>query len=75
MTREEVKYAVMVKALQAKFTQHEQLKKLLLSTGDRKIVENTTFDYDWGCGKDGTGKNLLGLALMEVRGQLRKGEI
>ena len=73
--REEVKYGIMVKVLQAKFTQHENLKKILLSTGDRKIIENSPSDYTWGCGKSGKGKNWLGLALMEVRNQIRKREI
>ena len=62
----------MVKALQAKFSQHKKLRSVLLGTGDRKIIENATHDSVWGCGKDGLGQNLLGKALMEVRGQLRK---
>ncbi len=65
----------MVKVLQAKFTQHDRLKKLLKGTGDRKIIENTTFDNVWGCGKHGDGQNLLGKALMEVRAQLKDGTI
>ncbi len=51
----------------AKFTQHEDLKKKLLDTGDYKLVEHTKNDNIWGDGGDGTGKNLLGKCLMEVR--------
>ena len=36
-----VKLDVMYKALLAKFLQHERLRQLLLSTGDRKLIEHT----------------------------------
>jgi ribA/ribD-fused uncharacterized protein len=46
----------------------------LLSTGNQLIVENSPVDYYWGCGADGSGKNMLGKILMEVREILRKEE-
>jgi ribA/ribD-fused uncharacterized protein len=52
--------------------QHDDLTKLLLSTGDAKLVEHTTNDSYWGDGGDGSGKNMLGQILMEVREQLKK---
>ncbi len=58
-------------ALRAKFTQHEDLKKILLGTEDRELIEDSADDYQWGCGKDGTGQNLLGKALVEIRAELR----
>ena len=43
----------------------------LLKTGDEcYIVENSTRDYYWGCGKDKTGKNRLGVLLMMLRSYL-----
>lgn len=69
---EEVKYEVMKKALMAKFQQHTSLKELLLSTGDEEIAEDSPYDAIWGLGKDGTGKNLLGRALQEVRQYLKE---
>jgi ribA/ribD-fused uncharacterized protein len=57
-------------ALRAKFTQHQNLKELLLSTGDAKIVEASPTDSYWGNAtrRDGTeGFNKLGLLLMEIR--------
>ena len=62
----------MHRALTAKFTQHKDLRDLLLSTGSVNIVEDTaqSGDYLWGIGADGTGRNLLGLALMKVRLEL-----
>lgn len=70
---ESVKVGVMRAAVLAKFSQHEELRELLLSTGDARIVEHTENDDYWGDGGDGSGKNMLGRLLMEVREQLRAG--
>jgi ribA/ribD-fused uncharacterized protein len=59
--------------LQAKFTQQEDLRELLLSTGSVRLVETATVDNAvnrlWG-EVNGVGKNLLGVLLMELRAQL-----
>ncbi|QDU97792.1 NADAR family protein [Lignipirellula cremea] len=68
---ESAKVNVMREAVFAKFTQHEELRELLLSTGDAKIVEHTENDDYWGDGGDGRGKNMLGRVLMDVRQALR----
>lgn len=68
---EQVKDEIMKKAVLAKFSQNEEIKRVLLSTGKEIIVENTSNDYYWGCGKDKSGKNMLGIILMEVREILR----
>lgn len=68
---EEVKDDVMRKAVIKKFETHKDIRELLLSTGDEELVENTRDDYYWGCGTDGSGKNMLGKILMEVREKLR----
>ncbi|HEY1172645.1 MAG TPA: NADAR family protein [Verrucomicrobiae bacterium] len=70
---EAVKENLMREALLAKFTQHADLKALLLSTGDAQIVEHTPSDAYWGDGADGCGKNRLGILLMEIRQKLREG--
>lgn len=67
---ESVKLDVMRKAVYAKFTQHDALRELLLSTGESRIVEHTAKDAYWGDGGDGRGQNMLGRILMEVRTQL-----
>jgi N-glycosidase YbiA len=67
---EAVKDDVMREAVLAKFTQHPQLRNLLLSTGDAEIVEHTENDAYWGDAGDGSGKNMLGRILVEVRRQL-----
>ena len=69
---ESVKVEVMRKAVRAKFTQHRELKELLLSTGEAKLVEHTSRDPYWGDGGDGSGKNMLGRILMEIRAGLNQ---
>jgi ribA/ribD-fused uncharacterized protein len=68
---ESVKDDIMREAVLAKFTQHPDLLKLLLATGDAHLVEHTPRDAYWGDGGDGSGKNRLGEILMQVRDQLR----
>lgn len=69
---EEVKDDVMRRAIRRKFEFHAELRDLLLSTGDEEIIENAPSDYYWGCGADGSGKNMTGVILMEVRSELRR---
>lgn len=69
---ESVKESVMLAALRAKFTQHDDLRALLLGTGDARLVEHTANDAYWGDGGDGSGKNRLGQILASVREELRK---
>ncbi len=69
---EEVKDDVMRRAVLRKFESHANIRELLLSTGEQLLVENAPNDYYWGCGKDGSGKNMLGRVLMEVRAELRR---
>lgn len=68
---EQVKDDIMRKAVLEKFKQNGEISSILLSTGKEIIVENTIDDYYWGCGKNGNGKNMLGIILMEVREILR----
>ena len=55
--------------LHYKFTQHEDIKKVLLSTGNRNIIENSKLDGYWGNFND--GQNKLGKMLMLLRSELR----
>ena len=67
-----VKDDVMRRAIRAKFDAHDDIRTLLLSTCDREIIEDSPVDYYWGCGADKTGKNMLGILLMELRGIYRQ---
>jgi N-glycosidase YbiA len=64
---ENVKDDIMRKAVLAKFKTHRDIRDILLSTANQEIVENAPNDYYWGCGADGSGKNMLGKILMEIR--------
>ena len=66
-----VREAVMLEGLRAKFSQHPDLADLLLSSGDRILVEHTQNDTYWGDGGDGTGKNRLGHLLMQIRAEIQ----
>lgn len=68
---EQVKDEIMMKAVLQKFTTHSDIRDILISIGNEEIIEETTDDYYWGCGTTGTGKNMLGKILMEVRSLLR----
>lgn len=69
------KFQRMKGILMAKFTQHTDLKELLLSTGESRLVEVATVDNAvnrlWG-EVNGKGKNKLGELLMEVRQEIRE---
>jgi ribA/ribD-fused uncharacterized protein len=67
---ERVKIGIMREAVEAKFRQHDELRALLLATGDAKLVEHTDNDSFWGDGGDGRGRNQLGQVLMDVRAAL-----
>ena len=68
---EQVKDEIVFRAVLCKFQIHLDIREILLSTGGEDIIENAPNDYYWGCGKDGTGKNQLGLTLMRVRETLK----
>lgn len=69
------KFHRMKNILMAKYTQHPELRELLESTGDKRLVESATVDNEvnrtWG-EVNGKGKNMLGVLLMEVREELRQ---
>ncbi|MES3022652.1 MAG: NADAR family protein [Pseudomonadota bacterium] len=67
---EAVRDDVMLRVLEAKFTQHADLSDILLSTHGVRLVEHTRNDRYWGDGGDGTGRNMLGQLLEKVRTHL-----
>lgn len=70
----EIKFDRMRRVLAAKFTQHPHLKKLLVETGDKRLIEagttNNAVNRLWG-EVNGVGQNMLGVMLMELRQKLR----
>lgn len=77
------KYGIVVRGNLAKFSQNPELFDFLDSTGDSVLVEGSPYDSIWGVQlalddpriqnpNEWRGENLLGLALMEVRDELRR---
>lgn len=64
---ERMKDAIMYQVVYEKFSQHEDLGKVLIDTGTTPIVENALHDPYWGWGSSQTGVNRLGKILMAVR--------
>jgi hypothetical protein len=66
----EIKFDRMRRVLRAKFTQHPDLRALLVQTGDKRLVEagsvNNAVNRLWG-EVNGVGQNMLGQMLMELR--------
>jgi N-glycosidase YbiA len=70
----ETKLKTMETCLRLKFSQHTDLKKMLVNTGDAKLIEHTSKDAFFGDGGDGTGANHLGELLMILRDEIRNQE-
>lgn len=66
-----VKTVYMTRAVYTKCKAHPEIAEKLLATGDKKLVENSQYDYFWGCGRDRRGDNQYGKVLMNVREKLR----
>lgn len=69
---DDIKIGVMKRILFAKADQHEYVRRKLIETGDRILVENSWRDDFWGWGPNRDGENMLGKLWMEVRSELRK---
>ena len=67
---ESVKDNVMREVVMAKFQQNESCCRTLLGTGLEPLIEHTENDRYWADGGDGSGKNMLGIILMETRMKL-----
>lgn len=68
------KYArisIMHAILRAKADQHEYVRRKLLQTGERELIEDSWRDNFWGWGPNQDGQNMLGRLWMKVREELR----
>ena len=69
-----VKVGIMLDILRAKADQHEYVRRKLLATGDRCLIENSWRDDYWGWGPNRDGKNMLGTLWMQVRAEVRQAD-
>lgn len=66
---EDIKIEVMKSILAAKCSS-PKFTNTLINTHNMVIKEDSKADYFWGIGSKGTGQNILGLLLMELRDSL-----
>ncbi len=71
----EIRLQVMKEVLQTKVAQHSYVKKKLLQSGSRELIEDSWRDDFWGWGEHKNGKNHLGKLWMEIREQVQKEEV
>ena len=67
----DVRVDIMREIVRAKFTQNKNCRDALLKTGMRPLIEHTPRDSFWADGGNGSGKNMLGHILEEIRAELR----
>lgn len=78
-----VAYTIVKRGVKSKFSQNKELLKVLLSTGDKVLMECSSNDIIWGIGigidsetiynpTAWRGRNQLGRILMSVRDELRE---
>ena len=78
-----LRHSVVLSGNYLKFAQNKNMRDILLSTGDKVLVEASPLDLIWGIGytknspeatrpQNWRGSNLLGFALMEVRDEIRR---
>lgn len=68
---DEVKVGIMREIIRAKADQHEYVKRKLLATEDRELIEDSWRDDFWGWGPNRDGQNMLGKLWMELRAEFR----
>lgn len=67
---DDIKVEIMRDILYAKVEQHEYVRRKLLATGERELVENSWRDDFWGWGPNRDGENELGKLWMDIRAWL-----
>ncbi len=65
-----VRETVMTRAVYTLCRTHPALAAELLATQNETLVDNSQYDYFWGCGRDRRGHNAYGKILMNVRAKL-----
>lgn len=68
----EIKVRIMKEILLAKVAQHPYIKKKLLESSDKELIEDSWRDDFWGWGPNKDGENHLGKLWMEIREEVRK---
>ena len=64
------KQAFMTRAIYTKCRTYPEIAQQLIDSHPNQIIENSQYDYFWGCGRDRRGQNYYGKILMAVRDKL-----
>ena len=67
----DVKVKTMRAILKEKVAQHQYVRRKLIATGDRELVEDSWRDDFWGWGPNKDGENTLGKLWMQIREEIR----
>lgn len=70
----EIKTGIMKEVLYEKVRQHPYVKKKLLESGDKMLIEDSWRDNFWGWGPNKDGANHLGKIWMEIREEIKGGK-
>ena len=68
---DDIKLKIMKEILRAKINQHPYVKKKLLESGNKELIEDSWRDSYWGWGPNKDGKNHLGKLWMELRDEFK----
>lgn len=63
---------MMIRAFYTKCKTYPEIAEKLIETGNDKLMENSQYDYFWGCGRDKLGTNTYGKVLINVRNKLKE---
>jgi ribA/ribD-fused uncharacterized protein len=70
---DEIKVSAMEDVLRMKFKK-KFIRQCLINTGDAILIEKSYYDEFWAEGKNGNGKNMLGISLMKIRDEVKRDE-
>jgi ribA/ribD-fused uncharacterized protein len=65
-----LRQVLMTRAVYTKCKNYPEVAQALLETEDKILVENSAYDYFWGCGRDRRANNTYGKVMMNVRAKL-----
>ncbi len=65
---------MMIRAIYTKCKTYPHIAERLIETGNDMLMENSQYDYYWGCGRDRLGHNTYGKVLINVRKKLQEEE-
>lgn len=63
---------MMIRAFYTKCKAYSHIAERLMDTENDMLMENSQYDYYWGCGRDRLGHNTYGKVLINIRKKLQE---